>query len=148
MKLGNRVKITNLDYFADGETGEPIKRNKKLVNSIGTIVDINLGVFKVEFDSGEVEYFDGRELMLSETLKTVEANLSFVSWQKNGKSIYGTEDETKFFVGDFRRGSVFKGTIELDEEEIARVKEGEKEGIRAVFDLFIKEETDRRKNRR
>jgi hypothetical protein len=148
MKIGNRVKITNLDYFVDGETKEAIKRNKKLVNSIGTIVDINLGIFKVEFDDGEVEYFDGRELLLSETLKTVECNMSFVSWQKNGKSIYGTEDETKYFVGDFRRGSVFKGCIELDEEEIARVREGEKEGIRAVFDLFIKEETDRRKNRR
>lgn len=148
MKIGNRVKITNLDYFADGETKEPIKRNKKLVNCEGHIIDINLGIFKVEFEDGEVEYFDGRELALSETLKTVEVNLSFVSWQKNGKSIYGTDDETRFFVGDFRRGSIFKGCIELDEEEISRVIEGEKEGIRAVFDIFIKPETDRRKNRR
>jgi hypothetical protein len=148
MKVGNRVKIINLDYWRDSETNEPIKRNKKLVNSEGNIVDINLGIFKVEFEDGEVEYFDGRELMLAETLKTVEVNLSFVSWQKNGKSIYGTEDETKFFVGDFRRGSVFKGTIELDAEEIQRVKEGEKEGIRAVFDIFIKDDADRRKNRR
>jgi hypothetical protein len=148
MKLGNKVKITNLDYFRDGETKEAIKRNKKLVNAEGRIVDINLGIFKVEFEDGEVEYFDGRELMLSETLKTFEVNLSFVSWQKNGKSIYGTEDETRFFVGDFRRGSIFKGTIELDEEEMDRVKEGEKEGIKAVFDIFIKGEEDRRKNRR
>jgi hypothetical protein len=148
MKIGNRVKITNLDYFRDAETQEPIKRNKKLVNSEGHIVDINLGVFKVEFEDGEMEYFDGRELLLAETLKTVEVNLAFVSWQKNGKSIYGTEDETRFFTGDFRRGSIFKGCVELDEEEIARVVEGEKEGIRAVFDLFIKEEGDRRKNRR
>ncbi len=148
MKVGNRVRVTNLDYFRDSETKEPIKRNKKLVNSIGHIVDINLGIFKVEFEDGEVEYFDGRELMLAETLKTVEINMSFVSWQKNGKSIYGTEDETRFFVGDFRRGSIFKGTIELDDEEIKRVKEGEKEGIRAVFDIFIKDDDDRRKNRR
>jgi len=148
MKIGNRVKVTNLDYFRDSETKDAIKRNKKLVNSIGHIVDINLGIFKVEFEDGEVEYFDGRELMLSETLKTVEVNLSFVSWQKNGKSIYGTDDETRFFVGDFRRGSIFKGCIELDDEEISRVKEGEKEGIRAVFDIFVKDEDDRRKNRR
>jgi hypothetical protein len=148
MKIGNKVKITNLDYFRDGETQEPIKRNKKLVNCEGHIVDINLGIFKVEFDDGDVEYFDGRELLLSETLKTIEVNLSFVSWQKNGKSIYGTEDETRYFVGDFRRGSIFKGTIELDEEEIDRVRAGEKEGIKAVFDIFIKDEEDRRKNRR
>jgi hypothetical protein len=148
MKLGNKVRITNLDYFVDGETKEAIKRNKKLVNCEGHIVDINLGIFKVEFEDGDVEYFDGRELMLSETLKTYEINLSFVSWQKNGKSIYGTEDETRFFVGDFRRGSIFKGTIELDEEEMDRVKEGAKEGVKAVFDIFIKGEDDRRKNRR
>ena len=148
MKIGNRVKITNLDYFRDAETKEPVKRNKKLVNSEGQIVDINFGIFKVEFDDGDVEYFDGRELMLAETLKTVEVNLSFVSWQKNGKSIYGTEDETKYFVGDFRRGSIFKGCIELDDEEIERVRAAEKEGIKAVFDIFIKDEDDRRKNRR
>lgn len=148
MKLGNRVKIKNLDYFRNAETQESIKRNKKLVDMEGSIIDINLGVFKVEFEDGEFEYFDGRELELAEKLKTVEVDLSFVSWQKNGKSIYGSEDETKFFVGDFRRGSIFKGCIELDEEEIQRVMEGEKEGIRAVFDLFIREEGDRRKNRR
>lgn len=148
MKIGNTVKITNLDYFRDAETKEPIKRNKKLVNSEGQIVDINLGIFKVEFEDGDLEYFDGRELMLAETLKTFEVNLSFVSWQKNGKSIYGTEDETRFFVGDFRRGSIFKGTIELDEEEMDRVRAAEKEGIKAVFDIFIKGEEDRRHNRR
>jgi len=148
MKIGNRVKIKNLDYFRDAETQEPIKRNKKLIDAEGAIIDINLGVFKVEFEDGEFEYFDGRELELAERLKTVEVDLSFVSWQKNGRSIYGTEEETKFFVGDFRRGSIFKGCIELDEEEIERVREGEKEGIRAVFDLFIREEGDRRKNRR
>jgi hypothetical protein len=148
MKIGNRVKIKNLDYFRDAETQEQIKRNKKLIDAEGAIIDINLGVFKVEFEDGEFEYFDGRELELAERLKTVEVDLSFVSWQKNGKSIYGTEEETKFFVGDFRRGSIFKGCIELDEEEIERVMAGEKEGIRAVFDLYIREEGDRRKNRR
>lgn len=148
MKVGNRVKIKNLDYFRDSITKEVIKRDKKLIGTEGYIRDINLGIFKVEFDDGIVEYFDGRELELAERLKTVDVDMSFVSWQKNGKSIYGTEAEEKYFVGDFRRGCVFKGTIELDDEEITRMKEAEAEGIRAVFDVFVKTEGDRRKNRR
>lgn len=148
MKVGNRVKIKNLDYFRNSITKEIIKRDKKLIGTEGYIRDINLGIFKVEFDDGQVEYFDGRELELAERLKVVDVDMSFVSWQKGGKSIYGTEAEEKYFVGDFRRGCVFKGTIELDDEEIERMKDAEAEGIRAVFDVFVRTEGDRRKNRR
>ncbi len=148
MKVGNRVRVKNLDYFLDSITKEVVKRDKKLIGMEGHIRDINLGVFKVEFDDGKIEYFDGRELELAERLKVVDVDMSFVSWQKGGKSIYGTEAEERYFVGDFRRGCVFKGTIELDDEEIERMKEAEKEGIRAVFDVFVRAEGDRRKNRR
>jgi hypothetical protein len=148
MKIGNRVRVKNLDYFSDSITQEVVKRDKKLIGTEGNIRDINLGIFKVEFDDGKVEYFDGRELELAERLKIVDVDMSFVSWQKGGKSIYGTDAEERYFVGDFRRGCVFKGTIELDDEEIERMKSAEKEGIRAVFDVFVKAEGDRRKNRR
>ncbi|MBP7792504.1 MAG: hypothetical protein KA120_05515 [Candidatus Goldbacteria bacterium] len=148
MKIGNRVRVKNLDYFRDSVTQEVVKRDKKLIETEGYIRDINLGIFKVEFDDGKVEYFDGRELELAEKLKIVDIDMSFVSWQKGGKSIYGTEAEERYFVGDFRRGCVFKGTIELDDEEIERMKSAEKEGIRAVFDVFVRAEGDRRKNRR
>jgi len=148
MKIGNRVRVKNLDYFRDSITQEVVKRDKKLIETEGNIRDINLGIFKVEFDDGKVEYFDGRELELAEKLKIVDIDMSFVSWQKGGKSIYGTEAEERYFVGDFRRGCVFKGTIELDDEEIERMKSAEKEGIRAVFDVFVRAEGDRRKNRR
>lgn len=153
MKVGNRVRVKNLDFFRDSVTKEVIKRDKRLIGAEGYIRDINLGVFKVEFEDGTIEYFDGRELELAEKLKVVDVDMSFVSWQKNGKSIYGTEAEERYFVGDFRRGCIFKGTIELDDEEIERMKQAEKEGIRAVFDVFVrsegdKSEGDRRKNRR
>jgi len=148
MKVGNRVKVKNLDFFTDSITKEVVKRDKKLVGAEGHIKDINLGIFKVEFDDGKVEYFDGRELELAERLKVVDVDMSFVSWQKGGKSIYGTEAEERYFVGDFKRGCIFKGTIELDDEEIERMKEAETEGIRAVFDVFVRAENDRRKNRR
>ncbi len=147
MKIGNKARVKSLDYFTDSETGEPIKRPQKFKNKTGTIIDINLGIFKLEFDKGGIEYFDGRELEFAEPLKTVKVDWVFVSWQRNGKSIFGTEDETKYFTGDFRRGVHFKGNVELDEEEIRRVKEGLENGIRPVFDLHIVE-GDRRKNRR
>ena len=70
-----------------------------------------------------------------------------MSWQKDGKSVYGTEEELKLFTGDFRRGTHFKGTIELDEEEVERIKEAEDKGIKPVFDLYIIE-GDRRRHRR
>ncbi|MCX8093100.1 MAG: hypothetical protein N3E50_02920 [Candidatus Goldbacteria bacterium] len=148
MKVGNRVRVKNLDYFRDSITKEIVKRDKKLIGAEGHIRDINLGIFKVEFEDGQIEYFDGRELELAERLKVVDVDMSFVSWQKGGKSIYGTEAEERYFVGDFRRGCVFKGTIELDDEEIERMKQAEKEGIRAVFDVFVRDPDDRRKNRR
>jgi len=147
MKLGNKVKVLNLDHFVGTKSVDAEKRPKKLVGKTGKIVDINLGVFKVDFGNDLVDYFDGRELQLSEDLKKVPVDLVFVSWQRNGKSIFGSEEETEYFEGDFRRGVHFKGTIELDEEEIKRVKKGLDNEIRPVFDLHIIE-GDRRKHRR
>ena len=147
MRVGNKVKIRNLDFFKDSETGKPIKRAKKLVGKEGEIIDINLGIFKVEFEGGDIEYFDGREIDLCERLKSVRADFAFVTWQKDGRSVYDTKDGEQFFRGDFHRGTRFKGTIELDNEEIKRIQEAEEKGIKPSFDLFIIE-GDRRKRRR
>ena len=147
MKVGNKVKIRNTDFFKDSESGKPIKRSKKLIGTEGEIIDINLGIFKVEFDDGEIEYFDGREIDICERLKSIRADFAFVTWQKDGKSVYDTKEGESFFVGDFHRGTRFKGTIELDNEELKRVEEAEEKGIKPSFDLFVME-GDRRKRRR
>ena len=147
MKIGNRVKVRTMEFFKDSESGKPIKRPKKLLGKEGEIIDINLGIFKVEFESGEVEYFDGREIDICERLKSVRADFAFVTWQKDGRSVYDTKEGEQFFAGDFHRGTRFKGTIELDSEEIARIQEAEEKGIKPSFDLFIVE-GDRRKRRR
>ncbi len=139
MKQGQRVKIINLDYYRDTKTKEQIKRDKKLVGKEGIIDDIYLGVFKVVFEDGEVEKFDGRELEFAEKLVCQQVDLVFVSWQKSGKTVFGTEDEFKLFAGDFRRGVHFKGSIELDEEEIRRIQEAGEKGVRPVFDLYVLE---------
>ncbi len=145
MKIGHAVKITNLDYFNDPNAK---KRSKSLVGKVGKIVNITLGVFKVQFDDGEVDFFDGRELEFAEKLEPRAIDLVFVSWQKEGKSVYDTEEGDKLFIGDFHHGTIFKGTIELDEEETSRIKQAWKAGIHPVFDIRVREEDDKRKNRR
>jgi len=145
MKVGHAVRITNLSYFNDPNAK---KRNKSLVGKEGKIVSITLGIFKVQFDNGEVDFFDGRELEFAEKLEPRNIDLVFVSWQKDGKSVYDTEEGDKLFIGDFHHGTVFKGTLELDEEEASRVKQAWKMGIHPVFDIRIRDDEDKRKNRR
>lgn len=48
MKVGDRVRVKNLDFWKNNE-GEVIKRQKKLIDGVGKVIDINLGIFKVEF---------------------------------------------------------------------------------------------------
>lgn len=148
MKVGDRVRVKNLDFWKNNQ-GEVIKRSKKLVEGVGKVIDINLGIFKVEFPDIEnaVEYFDGRELEMFDTYEKQQVDLVFVSWQQKGKSVYNKDEYEWLFTGDLHRGVVFKAIMELGEEEVDRIKRAEKEGIKPVFDLVI-QDADRRKNRR
>lgn len=148
MKVGDRVRVKNLDYWKNNQ-GEVIKRSKKLIDGVGKVIDINLGIFKVEFPEidNAVEYFDGRELQMFDTYEKQQVDLVFVSWQQKGKSVYNKDEYEWLFTGDLHRGVVFKAIMELGEEEVDRIKRAEKEGIKPVFDLVI-QDADRRKNRR
>jgi hypothetical protein len=148
MKVGDRVTVKNLDFWKSNQ-GETIKRPKKLVDMKGKIIDINLGIFKVEFpeDNDSFDYFDGRELELTDTFSKQNVDLVFVSWQQNGKSVY---DKAGFnfdwlFTGDLHRGVVFKASMELGDEEVERMKRAEKEGIKPVFDLRISDDQEKKK---
>jgi hypothetical protein len=148
MKVGDRVTVKNLDFWKSNQ-GETIKRPKKLIDMKGKIIDINLGIFKVEFpeDNDSFDYFDGRELELTDTFSKQNVDLVFVSWQQNGKSVY---DKAGFnfdwlFTGDLHRGVVFKASMELGDEEVERMKRAEKEGIKPVFDLRISDDQEKKK---
>jgi hypothetical protein len=146
MKVGDRVRVKNLDFWKTEEDGA--KRPKKLIEKVGKIIDINLGIFKVDFGESLFDYFDGRELELTDIYCKQAIDLLFVSWQQKGKSVYDKDDYAWLFTGDLHRGVVFKATMELGEEEIERIKKAEKLGIRPVFDMVVRDDDDRRKNRR
>ena len=146
MKVGDRVRVKNLDFWKTEDDG--VKRSKKLIDKMGKVIDINLGIFKVDFGEGEHEYFDGRELEQTDVYIKQPVDLLFVSWQQKGKSVYDKDDFAWLFTGDLHRGVVFKATMELGEEEVERIKKAEKLGIRPVFDMVVREDDDRRKNRR
>jgi len=143
MKEGHRVTVTSLDFF---KSNVPEARSRKLLGKQGIVKDIYLGLFRVEID-GEIYNFDGRELEPADKLLKKKVDLCFVSWQKNGKSVYGTKDEPWLFDGDFHRGVSFKASIELTEEEILRIQKAAEKEIYPVFDLKIIK-NDRRVNRR
>ena len=149
MKVGDRVRVKNLDYWKNNQ-GETLKRPKKLLEQVGKVIDINLGIFKVEFPEldNAFDYFDGRELELFDIYCKQTVDLVFVSWQQKGKSVYDKEGFDWLFTGDLHRGVIFKASMELGDEEVERIKRAEKEGIKPVFDLIIRPEDDRRKNRR
>src|ERR1035437_8687216 len=149
MKVGDRVRVKNLDFWKSNQ-GETIKRPKKLVEMVGKVIDINLGIFKVEFPEMDdtFDYFDGRELEMYDTYGKQTVDLVFVSWQQKGKSVYDKEGFDWLFTGDLHRGVIFKAVKKLENEEVSRIKRAEKEGIKPVFDLIIRPEDDRRKNRR
>ncbi len=146
MKVGDRVRVKTLDIWKSEEDGA--KRPKKLLDKTGKIIDINLGIFKVDFGDNLVDYFDGRELELTDVYVKQPVDLLFVSWQQKGKSVYDKEGFDWLFTGDLHRGVVFKASMELGEEEVERIKRAEKLGIRPVFDLVVREDEDKRKNRR
>lgn len=147
MKVGDRVRVKNLDFWKSNE-GEIIKRPKKLLEQVGKVIDINLGIFKVEFAELQniFDYFDGRELVLFDTFCKHNVELVFVSWQQKGKSVYDKEGFDWLFTGDMHRGVQFKAVMEFGDEEVERIKRAEKEGIKPVFDLVIRDEEDKRKN--
>ena len=49
----------------------------------------------------------------------MKVRLVFQDWQRNGQSIYATEEGVRLAMGDFHSGSTFDATIEVDEEQAA-----------------------------
>jgi len=59
--------------------------------------------------------------------------LIFSDWQKNGKSVYNTEDGIALSCGDFHSGSTFDGKIVVDTEQERELDKALKTGYRPVF---------------
>ena len=68
----------------------------------------------------------------------VEIELVFEDWQnREGKSIYYTEEGVTLTCGDFHHGTVFDGEIELDESSAADLRDALDAGFRPVFVVLL-----------
>jgi len=132
MKKGQKIRVKSLEFYE----GEDDKRPKSILGKEGFIKDIYLGIFTIDIDGKEYKA-DGREIEIAETIRKQKAEFVFVSWQKNGKSVYNTKEGDPLFIGDFHHGTAFKGMIELTDEEILRINEAYAKGIVPVFDLRV-----------
>ena len=68
----------------------------------------------------------------------MKIKLAFFDWQKNGKSIYGTEKGVELSIGDFHSGTTFDGTLELDAESEAELQRAFDAGCDPVFIIYEK----------
>lgn len=61
--------------------------------------------------------------------------LVFDDWKKNGKSIYRTNEGIKYSKGSLHSGSIFCGTIELNDDEYETINEARKNNIEPTFQV-------------
>lgn len=63
----------------------------------------------------------------------MDIKLVFCDWEKEGKSIYSTEEGIELSSGSFHSGTTFNGTISLDEEEKEELERAIKSGATPKF---------------
>lgn len=63
----------------------------------------------------------------------VDIKLVFEDWQKNGVSVYQTEEGASLSYGDFHGGTTFRGKIRLDKEELDELKKALEKGFTPIF---------------
>ena len=61
------------------------------------------------------------------------ADLVFFDWLRDGKSIYGELEGVEASMGDFHSGTMFKGSIRLDEDQQADLDEQMAAGLAPIF---------------
>lgn len=66
----------------------------------------------------------------------MKVRLAFHDWQKGGKSVYGTPEGIELSTGDFHSGTVFGGTLDLDEGNAGEIRRALAAGYEPVFYVF------------
>ena len=69
-----------------------------------------------------------------------KVEMVFLDWQREGKSIYATEEGIKLSSGDFHSGTTFPGVLFLNREQYEDLKEAWASGARPCFWLHPPEE--------
>jgi len=49
--------------------------------------------------------------------KQISVRLAFHDWIRDGESVYGSEEGIELSIGNFHSGTVFSGTIILDDDD-------------------------------
>lgn len=75
----------------------------------------------------------------------MKIKLVFDDWQKDGKSVYNTEEAYELSLGNFHSGTTFKATIDLDKWEEKEIKEAIKSGYTPTF--LVVEDNDDKENK-
>jgi len=66
--------------------------------------------------------------------------LVFDDWRERGKSIYVTEQGVELTMGEFHSGTTFPGSIALDGENEAELRQALRDGFQPVFWVLEAEE--------
>ena len=69
-------------------------------------------------------------------MKQVEVRLAFHDWYREGESIYNTNDGLELSLGDYHSGTIFHGSLMLDEENLEELREALKRDALPVFAVF------------
>lgn len=69
-------------------------------------------------------------------MKNKKIELVFSDLQRMGKPIYQTEEGVKLTMGDFHSGTVFTGSIDLDEDNEIDLERIFEAGANPVFAIF------------
>jgi len=63
----------------------------------------------------------------------MKIDLVFDDWRKVGKSVYCTEAGVELSMGSFHSGTMFSGTIDLEETDAHELREALEKGYQPVF---------------
>jgi hypothetical protein len=66
-------------------------------------------------------------------MKEVEVDLVFHDWMKEGRSVYETPEGVRLSAHDFHGGTVFRGSLLLDEDDAEELRAAMKEGYQPVL---------------
>lgn len=69
-------------------------------------------------------------------MKNYSVKLAFHDWIQSGKSVYRTEAGVELSSGSFHSGTVFIGTLFLDEEEYQQLKKALAQDYQPIFCVF------------
>lgn len=68
--------------------------------------------------------------------RSIRVEFAFDDWKECGVSIYQTEKGVELSMNDFHSGTVFQGTILLDEEHSQALIGALREGYTPTFTVF------------